>query len=221
MSRSNTVLVVAPHPDDEVLGVGATLARHAREGDEVHALVLCEGVSLRYPEATEDFLVVEGQAAAAMLGLSSWELHGFEDQRLDQMPLLEVAAPIERKVRELAPRVVYIPWRGDVNQDHQRVYEAALIATRCKERSIEEIYAYETPSETEWGIPYDFSPNYFVDVSATLKVKLEAMRCYASQSPEPPHPRSIEHLRLRAHYWGQCMMMDAAEPFVLLRGYRR
>jgi LmbE family N-acetylglucosaminyl deacetylase len=216
-----TVLVVAPHPDDEVLGLGGTLARHAAEGDEVHALILCEGVSLRYPDATEDFLAREGRGAAAVLGLASWTLVGLPDQGLDRVSLVEVAAPIERAVRELKPSVLYVPWRGDVNRDHQLAHEAALVAARCKAACVQRIIAYETPSETEWGVPYTFSPNYFVDISRFLATKLEAMQCYASQASPAPHPRSIEHLRVRAHYWGHCMMMAAAEPFALLRGYWR
>jgi len=220
MSR-RAVLAVGAHPDDEVLGLGGTLARHVAEGDEVHALILCEGLSLRYPEAKEDFIAAEGREAARVLGLSSWTLHGFPDQRLDRQSLVEIAAPIERKIRELRPSIVYTHWRGDINRDHALVHEATLVAARCKERSIESLYAYETPSETEWGIPYDFSPNLFVEVSPYLDTKLEAMKCYKSQSPPANHPRSLEHLRHRARYWGECMLMQAAEPFVLLRGYRR
>lgn len=219
--KERSVLVIAPHPDDEVLGVGGTLARHVAEGDEVHALILCEAKSIRYPDAEEDFLAKEGRKAARVLGLASWNLVGMPDQRLDRESLVEIAAPIERMVRKLQPQIVYLPWRGDINRDHALVHEAALIATRCKEQSVQQIFAYETPSETEWAIPYSFSPNYFVDISHHLDTKLEAMRCYASQAPRPPHPRSLEHLRTRALYWGQCMMMEAAEPFVMLRGYWR
>jgi LmbE family N-acetylglucosaminyl deacetylase len=215
------ILVVAAHPDDETLGVGATLARHVQEGDEVHALILCEGMSLRYPEASEDFLTAEAQAAARILGLTSMTINGFPDQRLDRHSLVEIASPIEAKVRAIKPTIVYTHWRGDINKDHVLAHEATLIATRCKEASIEKVYAFETPSETEWGIPYDFCPTHFVDVARHLDRKLQAMECYASQSPFPGHPRSVEHLRLRAQYWGQCMMMQAAEPFVLLRSYWR
>lgn len=218
---SKTVLVVGAHPDDEILGVGGTLARHVAEGDEVHALVLCEGMSLRYPDAEADFLSAEGRAAAAKLGLASWNLHGFPDQGLDRLSLVDIAAPVEAMVRQVAPNIVYTHWAGDINRDHALTLEATLVACRCKVTSIEAIYAYETPSETEWGIPYNFSPNYFVEISAHLDTKLAAMACYESQSPPPPHPRSIDHLRIRAQYWGQTMMMNAAEAFVSLRRYWR
>ena len=217
----NTVLVIGAHPDDETLGVGATLARHVAEGDDVHALILCEGMSLRYPDAEDDFLATEARAAAEVLGIKSLTLTGLPDQGLDRLSLVEIAAPIEQRIRALQPNIVYTHWHGDINKDHALVYEASLVATRCKEKSIERLYAYETPSETEWGIPYNFSPNYFVEVSDHLETKLRAMACYASQSPAADHPRSIEHLRIRALYWGQCMMMGAAEAFVLLRGYWR
>jgi LmbE family N-acetylglucosaminyl deacetylase len=216
-----TVLVVGAHPDDETLGPGATLARHVREGDTVHALLLCEGLSLRYPEAREDFLAEEARTASRMLGLASLRIHGFPDQGLDRLSLTEIARPIEAMVRELKPTIVYTHWRGDINRDHVITQEATLVAARCKVPSIHSIYAFETPSETEWGIPYNFSPNHFVDVSRDLEAKLAAMACYRSQAPAAGHPRSVEHLRLRARYWGECMLMEAAEPFVLLRSYRR
>jgi N-acetylglucosamine malate deacetylase 1 len=214
----NTVLVIGAHPDDEILGVGATVARHVAEGDDVHALILCEGMSIRYPDAQDDFLAAEARAAARTLGVMSLTLTGLPDQRLDRLSLVEIAAPIEQRIRAVRPNIVYTHWRGDINKDHVLVYEASLVATRCKEKSIERVYAYETPSETEWGIPYNFSPNHFVEVSDHLDQKLRAMACYRSQSPAADHPRSIEHLRIRALYWGQCMMMRAAEAFVLLRG---
>lgn len=221
MPDRSTVLVVAAHPDDEVLGLAGTLARHVAGGDDVHALVLCEGMSLRYPDAKEDLLAAEGRACAQVLGLASWTLIGLPDQRLDQLSLVEVAAPIERAVRDLSPQIVYVPWRGDINRDHVLTHDAALVAARCKVPSIQQVFAYETPSETEWGVPYNFSPNHFVDISRFLDLKLQAVACYVSQTPAAPHPRSIDHLRLRARYWGQCMMMDAAEPFALLRSYWR
>jgi LmbE family N-acetylglucosaminyl deacetylase len=221
VTTPRTVLVIGAHPDDEILGVGGTLARHVAEGDEVHALVLCEGMSLRYADATTDFLSAEGRAAATTLGFASWTLHGFPDQGLDRYSLVDLTRPIEAKVAEVAPNIVYTHWAGDINRDHTLALEATLVACRCKVRSIEAIYAYETPSETEWGIPYNFSPNYFVDIQRYLDQKLAAMACYASQSPPAPHPRSIEHLRIRAQYWGQTMMMEAAEAFVSLRRYWR
>jgi len=215
------VLVVGAHPDDEILGVGGTLARHVAEGHDVHALVLCEGLSLRYSESEHDFLTAEAKAAAKVVGFASLTLCGFPDQGLDRLSLIEIIAPIEEKIREIQPAIVYTHWKGDINRDHGLTYEATLVATRSKVPCVERVYAYETPSETECGIPYSFSPTHFVDVSKYLDIKLDAMRCYASQSPPAPHPRSIEHLRIRAEYWGQTMMMPAAEPFMLLRSYWR
>jgi len=215
------VLVLGAHPDDEILGLGGTLARHAAEGDEVHAFILCEGMSLRYPNAQHDFLLSEAQAAAQVLGFTSLEINGFPDQGLDRYSLVEIVAPIEERVKRLEPTIVYTHWAGDINRDHKLVHEATLVATRCKVKSIRQIIAYETPSETEFGIPYDFSPNHYVEISPYLEKKLEAMNCYQSQVHPAPHPRSLEHLRTRALYWGQTMMLQAAEPFVILRSYQR
>ena len=127
------VLVVGAHPDDEVLGLGGTVARHVHEGDEVHAFILCEGMSLRYPNAEHDFLLAEAQAAAAALGVTSLSINGFPDQGLDRYSLTEIAAPIEKRVREFKPTIVYTHWSGDINRDHRLVTEATLVAARCKE----------------------------------------------------------------------------------------
>jgi len=215
------VLVIGAHPDDEVLGLGGTLARHICEGDEVHAFILCEGMSLRYPEATHDFLVKEAEASAAVLGLTSVEINGFPDQGLDRHSLVDIIKPIDARIQKYQPTIVYTHSVTDINRDHKITYEATLVAARSKATSIQELYAYETPSETEYGIPYAFSPNHFVEIGRYLDKKLEAMACYKSQLQDSPGPRSIEHLRLRAHYWGQPMLMTAAEPFLLLRSYRR
>lgn len=222
-NEPDRVLVVGAHPDDELLGPGGTLHRHVLAGHEVHALLLCENMSLRYASVEEaGFDTAEhAREAADILGLKSVEVVGFPDQRLDAPPILEVIQPIEKKVRELQPRFVYTHWSGDINRDHKTVHEASLIACRCKAESVDWLLAYETPSETEYGVPYDFSPNFFVDVSKTLPTKLEALACYKSELQEYPGPRSAKALEERAHTWGQAANMAAAEPFMILRSYWR
>ncbi len=210
------VLVIAAHPDDEVLGCGGTAALHARAGDEVTALIACEGESLRYgpggvgqPEHI--------RRAAQELGLRETRQLGFADQRLDTLSLVELITPLERAVRDLRPSVVYCQYGGDANRDHELLFRAALVATRPIEPYIEAVYAFDTASSTEWGYPRTFVPDTWVDISATLEQKLCAMQCYESEVRPYPHPRSIEALRNRARAWGNQCCLEAAEVFMTVR----
>jgi LmbE family N-acetylglucosaminyl deacetylase len=214
MSRS--VLVIAAHPDDEVLGCGGTVALHARAGDEVTAVIACEGESLRYgPGGVGQS--EHSRRAAEMLGLKESRRLGFPDQRLDTLTLLDLIAPLERAVREVRPAVVYCQFGGDANRDHELLFRAALVATRPLEPFLEAVYAFDTASSTEWGYPRSFVPDTWVDISTTLEQKLCAMACYESEVRPYPHPRSLEALRHRAHSWGNQCCMEAAEVFMTVR----
>ena len=214
MSRS--VLVIAAHPDDEVLGCGGTVALHARAGDEVTAVIACEGESLRYgPRGVGQS--EHSRRAAEMLGLKESRQLGLPDQRLDTLTLLDLIAPLERAVREVRPAVVYCQFGGDANRDHELLFRAALVATRPLEPFLEAVYAFDTASSTEWGYPRSFVPDTWVDISTTLEQKLCAMACYESEVRPYPHPRSLEALRHRAHAWGNQCCMEAAEVFMTVR----
>ncbi len=214
MSRS--VLVIAAHPDDEVLGCGGTVALHARAGDEVTAVIACEGESLRYgPGGVGQS--EHSRRAAEMLGLKESRRLGFPDQRLDTLTLLDLIAPLERAVQEVRPAVVYCQFGGDANRDHELLFRAALVATRPLEPFLEAVYAFDTASSTEWGYPRSFVPDTWVDISTTLEQKLCAMACYESEVRPYPHPRSLEALRHRAHAWGNQCCMEAAEVFMTVR----
>ena len=213
---SRRVLVIAAHPDDELLGCGGTLALHTRAGDAVTAVIACEGESLRYGPGGV------GQAehmrrAAHTLGLAESRPLGLPDQRLDTQSLLDLIVPLERVVRELRPAVVYCQFGGDANQDHERLFRAALVATRPVEPFIEAVYAFDTASSTEWGYPRSFVPDTWVDISTTLEQKIAAMACYESEVRPYPHPRSLDALRHRARAWGNQCCMDAAEVFMTVR----
>lgn len=210
------VLVIAAHPDDELLGSGGTLALHARAGDEVYAAIACEGESLRYGPGGV------GQSehicrAARTLGIRDTRLLGFADQRLDTVTLTEIIRPLEQLVRELEPHLVYCQFGGDINRDHELLFKATLVATRPTERSIRTVYAFDTASSTEWGFPQSFVPDTWVDISSTLETKIAAMACYESEVRPYPHPRSLEALRHRARAWGNRHCLDAAEVFMTVR----
>jgi LmbE family N-acetylglucosaminyl deacetylase len=213
---TDTVLVIAAHPDDEILGCGGTVALHTDRGDRVTAVIACEGESLRYgPEGV-------GQPqhmirAAEELGVEDIRPLGFADQRLDTLTLTDLIAPLERVVAEVQPRTVYCQWGGDVNRDHELLFKAALVATRPTAASISSVFAFDTASSTEWAYPRSFVPDTWVDISTTLDRKLAAMRCYESEVRAYPHPRSLEALRHRALAWGNQHCLEAAEVFMTIR----
>ena len=214
-----SVLVIAAHPDDEILGVGGTVRRHVLAGDTVHSVVVCEGSSMRYAEGEvpqEQY----GRAAADILG-NTVQFLRLPDQQLDTLPLTQIITPIEEAVAATQPQVVYTHFGGDINHDHRRIVEAVLVATRPQAPCIEAIRCFDTASSTEWGWQPRFAPDTYVDISETLEDKIAAMACYESELKPWPHPRSLEGLRHRAAYFGSLACMAAAEPFVTLRSYLR
>jgi LmbE family N-acetylglucosaminyl deacetylase len=221
------VLVVAAHPDDEVLGCGGTIARLAREGHEIHIAILAEGITSRYPQRTEADpslvrdLHANSRQAASTLGAKEVSLHGLPDNRMDTVPLLDVVKIVESLIEKVSPSRIYTHHGGDLNIDHTVVHRAVLTATRplpgCQVR---EIYLFEVPSSTDWAFQQfegSFRPNTFVDVGQTLEVKITAMACYQSEARAFPHPRSSEALRAGAQRWGSVAGCLAAEAFQLVR----
>jgi N-acetylglucosamine malate deacetylase 1 len=219
LHRGRQVLVIAAHPDDEVLGAGGTLIRHFKAGDEVRALIVCSADPIRYQPGAHD-QPADSQRSSHYLGARTTGL-GFPDQRLDAGSNLELIQAIERQVQEFRPDVVYTHHWGDVNADHVQIAEAVDVATRPFSAPwIQRLYAFETPSSTEWTASArerPFTPNTFCDISHELERKLDAMRCYRSELRPYPHPRSLRSLRERAGYWGSVANMTAAEPLMLLR----
>lgn len=217
---NQTIMVIAAHPDDEVLGVGGTVRRHVLDGDEVHALIVCEGETMRY-QGRDVKLQEQTRKAADILGYASVTSLNLRDQHLDTVSLPDIIGLLDEHLQRVGPQTVYTQFWGDLNRDHRIVAEAVLVACRPLLTVVEEILGFDTASSTEWNIPYQFSPNLLVDISATLDDKLRAMACYATEVRNYPHPRSLESLQDRARHWGSCGMMEAAEAFVIYRRLRR
>jgi methionyl-tRNA formyltransferase/LmbE family N-acetylglucosaminyl deacetylase len=219
LHRGHRVLAVAAHPDDEVLGVGGTLIRHFKSGDEVRAVIVCSAHSIRYREGEHD-QPGDSQRAGYYLGARVGGL-GFPDQRLDAGSNLELIQALEREIRDFQPDIVYTHHWGDVNADHVRIAEAMDVATRPYAAPwIQRLYAFHTPSSSEWtasGRDRPFTPTVFIDIAEELDRKLDAMRCYRSELRPYPHPRSLRSLRERAGHWGSVANLTAAEPLALLR----
>lgn len=225
-----TVLVVAAHPDDEVLGCGGTVARLAQEGHAVHIAIMAEGITSRHAQRDQadakqlSRLHQQAHAAAAEMGAKDVVLFKLPDNRLDTVPLLEVVKLVEGLVDKLAPKVIYTHHPSDLNVDHGLINRAVLTATRpVAGGSVHEIYAFEVPSSTEWSFHQlgpAFRPNVFVDIADTLEKKIDAMACYDSEIRNFPHPRSQDALRAIAMRWGSVAGCKAAEAFELVRSIR-
>lgn len=223
---SSTVLVIASHPDDEVLGVGGTIARHVAAGDTVHSLIIAEGATSRHgidDETETRALRSAAAAAASALGAEPPRLLGLPDNRLDTMALLDIVQPIEAVLSELKPQIVYTHFAGDLNRDHGITAEAVEIACRpLPDQTVSALYAFETVSSTEWGIGNSgFMPQLFVDVAAGFEAKMQALRCYDSEMRPFPHARSYEAVEALARVRGAQSGMDMAEAFMVRRELRR
>ena len=223
-----TILVVAAHPDDEILGVGGTAAKHAACGDEVYAIILGEGQTSR-GDKREDIsqdvvkeLHKNTMKSAKAIGYKDVFFADFPDNRFDQVDLLDIVKVVEKKVRELRPEVIYTHYSGDLNIDHQYTARAVLTATRpIGDYPVKEIYAFETLSSTEWNFDYSdqpaFCPNAYVDITDYYHKKEEAMNCYVSELCEFPHPRSLEGMDVLSKTRGMTVGMQRAEAFMLIR----
>ena len=224
------VLVLAAHPDDEVLGCGGTAAKLSSEGHEVHFAILGEGITSRYRERSAadgqllEALHAHSRKAGEILGVRSVQLKDLPDNRFDTVPLLEIVKIIENLVEQIQPEVVFTQHGGDLNIDHERIFRATLTATRPMQGyPVRAVYAYEVPSSTDWAFG-QFSPAFsghlFFDISETLEKKIAAMQCYESEARDFPHPRSPEALRATARRWGSVIGSNAAEAFSVIREVR-
>ncbi len=222
------IFIVASHPDDEVLGCGGAMARHADTGDVVDVVIVVEGATSRGAKrdtgAQAEALSALQQSAcdaAQVLGARKPHFLGLPDNRLDGMELLDVIKPIEALINELKPQVVYTQHGGDLNVDHRIVHQAVVTACRpAPGTSVRAIYGYETASSTEWAsenMGGVFHPVRFVDISKTLERKRKALECYASEMHPFPHARSVEGLEALARWRGVSAGVQAAEAFTVVR----
>lgn len=219
-----SILVVAAHPDDEVLGCGGYIANQVRSGDEVFVAFLSDGVTSRLENLGLQEIESRRNAArlaSKVLGVTDVSFGDFPDNKLDTSPLLEVIKSIEAVVERVRPQIVLTHFGGDLNIDHRIVNQAVLTACRpAPQQGVKEILFFEVPSSTEWQVPIEgevFIPNWFEDMSETLELKTEALTIYEHELREWPHPRSIRAVEHLAHWRGASCGVDAAEAFVLGR----
>lgn len=222
------VLVVAAHPDDEVLGCGATIAKHTQQGDSVYILILAEGVTSRAQQHNRKMwqselssVATASKRAGEILGATSVALKEFPDNRMDGCELLDVVKTVEESIFKYQPEVIYTHHIGDVNIDHQYTHRAVVTACRpVPQHPVKTLLFFEVPSSTEWqppGSSSSFVPNWYVDIRKTLDLKCQALEAYATEMRQWPHPRSIEAVNYLAKWRGCCVGIEAAEAFILGR----
>ena len=220
------VLVIAAHPDDEVLGVGGTIAKLTAQGVECHLLIVTDGSSSQYRDSNHLQEIIESKrtetkACADLLGFKSIHYGELPDMKLDRTPHIVINQVIEKAIDEIQPDKVFTHFWGDVNMDHQNVFKSTLVAVRpVMGQVVKELYCYRVPSSTEWTPNKEdtmFMPNYYVDIEKFAEQKYKAFACYSTELREYPHPRSIQYLRETDRTAGLKVGLLAAEEFVLLR----
>jgi LmbE family N-acetylglucosaminyl deacetylase len=218
------ILVVAAHPDDEVLGCGATLAREASEGACIRVVLVATGASSRFEAEQDSSAQVEALAAEAreanrILGIDDVVFGGYPDQMLDTLPILDLVTFVRTHVQEFQPDVVYTHYANDYNPDHGVVCRAVVAATRpaLSEHHPDQLYCFEVLSSTEWQPDGGFVPHRYVDVKDSIEIKGRALAAYASELRDYPHPRSIEGVEVLAKKRGLEISRAYAEAFHVLR----
>lgn len=212
------ILVVAPHPDDEVLGCGGTIRRHFAAGDKIYLTVVTKAYRPEWPEAFIKNRPSQVAKANRVLGINQTFFLDFPTVQLDTIPQRTLNASLTKVVKTVRPDVVYLPHYGDLNRDHRLVFEAGLVAARPLHSTVKKILSYEVLSETEWGLPdADFTPTVYVEVTKTFTRKIRAMKEYPSEIKPFPHPRSLEAMEALAKKRGSECGRKLAEAFNLIR----
>ncbi len=215
------ILVVAPHPDDETLGVGGTIAKYTAQGDDVLVLTVSGHLPPLYSREDYDKTVSEARTAFDLLGVSRSEFLEIPATMIGELPLHEVNGMISKIVNEFNPEIVFCPY-PDRHIDHRLVFDSVMVATRPVGigKDIKIVAAYETLSETHWNAPHiepNFTPNWVVDISEYLEKKLDALRCYESQISESSGPRSIQAVEALAKFRGTQSGFGFGEGFHIVR----
>ncbi|MCP5105635.1 MAG: PIG-L family deacetylase [bacterium] len=219
------ILIIAAHPDDEILGCGGTAARLVKDGHEVYTVILGEGVTSRDDSRQREKreneiaqLKKQIREANEVIGVKEVFAYDFPDNRFDSVPLLDIVKVIEAVKEKIKPDILFTHYENDLNVDHRVTYRAVMTASRpLAGETVKEIYSFEVLSSTEWNFPLSFSPDCFWDIGGTVDLKVKAMEKYVSELRDYPHPRSLKGIRLNAETWGMKTGLNYAEAFKLVR----
>ncbi len=219
------ILIIAPHPDDEVLGCGGTMAKYSSQGDEVYVAIVTKGISPIFSESKTEETRRYCREADQILGAKDTIFMDFPAVMLETVPRYKFNAAFVQLISDVQPDTVYLPHRGDMQIDHKMVVDAAMVALRPKYKHVvSKVLMYETLSETGWDVPNcsnEFIPNVYEDISQFIQKKLDVLSMFKMQMEKFPHPRSEEAVRALAIYRGTTVNCKAAEAFSLVRCINR
>jgi LmbE family N-acetylglucosaminyl deacetylase len=216
-------LVVAAHPDDETLGCGGLIAKLREQGEQVRIIFIAEGSSCRYETLTKqakdeiDFRTQCAVKAMNILGVSSHRFYNLPCGRLENEPLIDIAKIIEKEILDYEPMTILTHCQNDVHNDHKIIYRAVVQATRPVGKIVKNLLSFEILSSTEWSYKEAFKPNMFVDITLIFDTKINAMHCYSTEQPKPPHPRSDQVIKSLAILRGSQSGVEYAEGFEIIR----
>lgn len=218
----NKVLIIAAHPDDEILGVGGTILKHVKAGDQVSILLLGDGVTSRGDNAVGiKERANQAEQAAKILGAREVILENLPDNKFDSVPLLEITKIVERAIFKIKPNIIYTHFGEDLNIDHRLTFEAVITACRPQPKFfVKKILAFEVLSSTEWQVKKNnklFCPNKYHNIEEFIDKKIKAMAVYHDELKVYPHPRSKEGIRILAQYRGLEVGYNYAEAFEIVR----
>nr|WP_068078250.1 PIG-L deacetylase family protein [Novosphingobium lentum] len=221
LAHFGTVLVIAPHPDDEILGCGGTMARLTDAGNRVVVAVVTKGQAPAFDPAFVAQVRDELAAAHNVIGVNEVRFLDLPAAAMDTLAGATINSAFDTLVRDIQPDTMFVPFIGDIHTDHQLAFTGAMVAARPRNATIPlRIFAYETLSETNWyapGITPAFLPNLYIEISATIDRKLAAFRCFSSQVRDFPDERSIRAIEALATLRGAAVYRDSAEAFMVIR----
>jgi len=220
----NKILIIAPHPDDEVLGCGGIIAKNAAKGNDVYVVIVTNayvGAPEMFTEKGTEKVRIEARNSHEFLGVKETFFLDFPAPRLDTIPSYKLSIALLEIINKLGIDTLYIPHRGDIHKDHRVTFEAALVAARpINNCPVNTIYAYETVSETEWAAPFGddvFIPTVFEDITPYIEKKKKAFTYFTAQERKFPHPRSLQNLEYLSKLRGATVGFNNAEAFMLVR----
>jgi LmbE family N-acetylglucosaminyl deacetylase len=223
MLNFGKTLIIAAHPDDEVLGCGGLIAKLVGRGEQVRVVFVAEGSSCRHNTLTDEaqeeisFRNQCGIEAMRCLGVNNYYFYNLPCGRLDKEPLIEIAKIIEKEILDYEPITVLTHSRNDVHNDHKVVFKATVQATRPVGKIVKNLLSFEVLSSSEWNYTQPFKPNVFIDITSTIDVKIDAMRCYSTEQPRYPHPRSNQVIKSLATIRGSQSGVKYSEGFEIIR----
>ena len=203
------ILIIAAHPDDEVLGMGGTIKKLSKK-NKIHLCVVTEGASAQY--TNKDMIKKRKEScikAGKILGISTFDFLEFEDMKLDSIPSLEINQELEKIIKKHKPTSVYTTPKNDLHKDHQIVFESTSIASRPHSNTVKNLFSYEIPGI----VKNPFIPTVYEDISKEISYKIKAFKCYKSEIEKFPHPRSIESIESLSLQRGIESNLKKAESF--------